>query len=64
MAAHAVAINVFKAASGRHHTSELKEFRIVSSKMSFEDAERMFLCHPVSLAGEAMSDKSPGGKFV
>lgn len=65
VAEHAVVINFFKMAYDGHHTSECWEFRIISSKMSSEDMERMFLCHLGSLSEVTMSmlGKSPLDEF-
>ncbi|XP_052806519.1 toxin CfTX-A-like [Mya arenaria] len=48
-------------ACGRHNTPERREFKLITTKMSFEDIEIIFLYEPRSLSEIAMStsDKGP-----
>jgi hypothetical protein len=39
-------VNICKTACDLHQTAERREFKIVTPKMSFENIEGVYLCHP------------------
>jgi hypothetical protein len=57
-------VNVHKPSCEFHHPVKLREFRIDTSKMSSEELEMMFLCHPGTLSEVSMSTSDIGPRMI
>ncbi|XP_060561163.1 uncharacterized protein LOC132720934 [Ruditapes philippinarum] len=53
-------VNICKTACDLHKTAERREFKMITQKMSFEDIEGMYLCHPGGISEVSISSSENG----